>query len=186
MRRLLRKAESAGVKVIIHGLKGKPGNRAMSADLKDQVLEICQQKYRSARLNFSHFTEKLNEVEGVKIGRESVRRILRAKGVSDRATKKGRKHRRFRERRAQFGELLQQDKSPHDWLGVGIKHHCVVIVDDATSKLLFCRLFEHDGTMANMIAMKYVHVKYGLPMAAYTDRASWFFYTPKHRTAGGP
>lgn len=83
MRRLLRKAESAGVKGIIHGLKGKPGNRAMSADLKDQVLEIWQQKYRSARLNFSHFTEKLNEVEGVKIGHESVRRILHAKGVSE-------------------------------------------------------------------------------------------------------
>ena len=40
--------------------------------------------------------------------------------------------------------------------------------------------------MANMIAMQAVYLKYGLPMAAYTDRASWFFYTPKHRTADGP
>jgi transposase len=186
VRRLMRKAESAGAKGIIHGLKGKPGNRTMSEDLKDQVLAIWQSRYRAARLNFSHFTEKLNEVEGIKIGRESVRRILRAKGVADRTAKKGRKHRRFRERRAQFGELLQQDTSPHDWLGIGVKYHCVVIVDDATSKLLFCQLFEHDGTMANMIAMKNVYLKYGLPMAAYTDRASWFFYTPKLRTADGP
>lgn len=186
VRRLVRKAERDGAKGIIHGLKGKPGNRAMSEDLKNQVLDIWQRKYRHAHLNFSHFTEKLNEEEGVKIGRESVRRILRAHGVADRPAKKGRKHRRFRERKAQFGELLQQDTSPHDWLGTGIKYHCVVIVDDATSKLLFCRLFEHDGTMANMIAMKAVYLKYGLPMAAYTDRASWFFYTPKYRTADGP
>lgn len=186
VRRLVRKAERDGAKGIVHGLKGKPGNRAMAEELKAQVLDIWQNKYRSARLNFSHFTEKLNELENVKIGRESVRRILRASGVADRVAKKGRKHRRFRERKAQFGELLQQDTSPHDWLGTGQKLHCVVIVDDATSKLLFCRLFEHDGTMANMIAMKSVYLKYGLPMAAYTDRASWFFYTPKHRTADGP
>jgi transposase len=186
VRRLVRKAQRGGAKGIVHGLKGKPGNRAMTEEIKAQVLEVWQSKYRSARLNFSHFTEKLNEVEGIKIGRESVRRILRAKGVSDRVAKKGRKHRRFRERKAQFGELLQQDTSPHDWLGIGVKHHCVVIVDDATSKLLFCRLFEHDGTMANMIAMKSVYMKYGLPMATYTDRASWFFHTPKHRTADGP
>ena len=186
VRRLVRKAKMEGVKGLVHGLRGKPGNRRMSEEIKDQVLALWESKYRSARLNFSHFAEKLNEVEGVRIGREKVRQILRSKGVADRAPKKGRKHRRWRERKAQFGELLQQDTSPHDWLGTGQKLHCVVIVDDATSKLLFCRLFEHDGTLPNMIAMKAVFAKYGLPMSVYTDRASWFFFTPKHRTADGP
>jgi transposase len=186
VRRIVRKAKLEGVKGLIHGLKGKPGNRTMPEKIKDQVLAVWEAKYRTARLNFSHFTEKLNEVEGIKINRESVRQLLRSKGVADRVAKKGRKHRRFRERKAQFGELLQQDTSPHDWLGTGQKLHLVVTVDDATSKLLFCRLFEHDGTFPNMIALKYVCMKYGLPMAAYTDRASWFFYTPKHRTADGP
>ena len=115
VRRLVRKAERDGAKGIVHGLKGKPGNRAMAEELKAQVLDIWQNKYRSARLNFSHFTEKLNELENVKIGRESVRRILRASGVADRVAKKGRKHRRFRERKAQFGELLH--KTPHRTIG---------------------------------------------------------------------
>lgn len=186
VRRLASKAKLEGAKGLVHGLRGKPGNRRIPEELKSQVLELWNTKYRSARLNFSHFTEKLNEVEGVKIGREKVRQILRAAGAADRAPKKGRKHRRWRERKAQFGELLQQDTSPHDWLGTGTKLHLVVIVDDATSKLLFCRLFEHDGTLPNMIAMKAVFLKYGLPMSVYTDRASWFFFTPKHRTADGP
>lgn len=186
VRRLVRKAKMEGVKGLVHGLKGKPGNRRMPEEIKNQVLKIWESKYRSARLNFSHFTEKLNEVEGVKIGREKVREILRAKGVADRVPKKGRKHRRWRERKAQFGELLQLDTSPHDWLGTGKRLNCVVIVDDATSKLVFCRLFEHDGTMTNMIALKCVFAKYGLPMSVYTDRASWFFYTPNCRTVEGP
>lgn len=85
VRRLVRKAERDGVKGIVHGLKGKPGNRAMAEDLKAQVLNIWQNKYRSARLNFSHFTEKLNEVADAKICRESVRCILLGNGVAERA-----------------------------------------------------------------------------------------------------
>jgi transposase len=186
VRRLRDRAKARGIGGLVHGLKGKSGNRKMSESLKDSVLNVWNTKYRPARLNFTHFTQKLNEVEKIKIGKESVRRLLRGAGVSDRAPKKGRKHRRWRERRAQFGELLQQDTSPHDWLSIGKKHHLVVIVDDATSKLLYCQLFEHDGTIPNMMAMKYVFLKYGLPMASYTDRASWFFYTHKHRTTDGP
>jgi transposase len=186
IRRLVKRARVNGVQGLIHGLRGRPGNRAMPEPLKQRVLELWQSKYRSARLNFSHFTEKLNEVEGVEIGREKVRQILRAEGVADRVIKKGRKHRRYRERKAQFGELLQQDTSPHDWLGVGRRLQLIVIVDDATSKLLFCRLFEHDGTMPNMMAMRSVFLKHGLPMSIYADRASWFFYTPKEKISAGP
>lgn len=186
VRRLALRAKDKDIKSLTHGLRGRKGNRRMSEEKKDLVLNIWNSKYREARLNFTHFTQKLNEVEKISIGKESVRRLLRAKGVDDRAPKKGRKHRRWRERRAQFGELLQQDTSPHDWLGNGQKHHCVVIVDDATSKLLYCQLFEHDGTIPNMLAMRQVFIKFGLPMAAYTDRASWFFYTHKHRIADGP
>lgn len=186
VRRLVRKARLEGAKGLIHGLRGKPGNRKTSEKIENQVLELWETKYRSARLNFSHFTEKLNELEGLKVSREKVRQILRSKGVADRVPKKGRKHRRWRERKAQFGELLQQDTSPHDWLGLGVKHHCVVTVDDATSNLLFCRLFEHDGTFANMIAMKTVFTKFGLPMSLYADRASWFFHTPRLWHSSGP
>lgn len=74
VRRLVGKAKAEGMKGFIHGLRGKPGNRRMPEQLKNQVLEIWESKYRSARLNFSHFTERLNEVEGVKISREKVRR----------------------------------------------------------------------------------------------------------------
>lgn len=186
VRRLALRARDNDIKSLTHGLRGKQGNRRMSQDKKDLVLNVWNAKYRAARLNFSHFTQKLNEVENISIGKESVRRLLRSSGVDDRAPKKGRKHRRWRERKAQFGELLQQDTSPHDWLGTGQKHHCVVIVDDATSRLLYCQLFEHDGTIPNMLAMQSVFIKYGLPMAAYTDRASWFFYTHKARLSNGP
>jgi hypothetical protein len=60
VRRLIRKAKLEGAKGLIHGLKRKPGNRAMPEEAKDQVLKIWESKCRTARLNFSNFTGKLN------------------------------------------------------------------------------------------------------------------------------
>ena len=111
------------------------------------------------------------------MSKEKVRVLLREKGVVDAKPKKGRKHRKERVRRTQFGELLQQDTSPHDWLGIGKVFHAVNVVDDATSKILFLKLFEHDGTLPNMEAMRDVILKYGLPMSYYVDRAAWFTVT---------
>lgn len=174
LRRLTRRFEKNHVQGLVHGLRGKSSNRKLDKALYEEILNQWESTYRGAGLNMSHFYEKLREVHKIKVGRETIRRILREKGLYDRKKKRSRKHRSHRERRPRFGELLQQDTSPHDWLGVGIKHHCVVVVDDATSKLLFCRLFEHDGTLANLTAMLEVFKKFGLPLSIYTDKAMWF------------
>ena len=79
--------------------------------------------------------------------------------------------------RERFGELLQQDTSPHDWLGMGVVYHCVVIIDDAISRLLFVKLYEYDGTMPNMEAIRTVILKNDLPLSLYTDAAGWFVVT---------
>jgi hypothetical protein len=142
-----------------------------------RILDLWDKKYRPCALNFTHFTEKLNEVEKISVSKEKVRVLLRAKGVVDVRPKKGRKHRKERVRRTQFGEMLQQDTSPHDWLGIGKVFHAVNVVDDATSKILFLKLYEHDGTLPNMEAMRDVILKFGLPMSYYVDRAAWFKVT---------
>lgn len=177
LRRILAKVRVRGMDGVVHGNVGKPSNHRIDSEIENKVLELWSTKYRSAGFNFKHFTEKLNEIEKIDVSKEKVRTLLRTKGVADRALKKGWKHRKQRARRERFGELLQQDTSPHDWLGVGIEYHCVVVIDDATSKLLFVKLYEHDGTLPNMEAIRAIIVKYGLPMSLYTDAAGWFVVT---------
>ena len=162
---------------MIHGLIGWPSNHAFEAAREKKILDLWEEKYRPCSLNFTHFTEKLNEVENISVSREKVCLLLREKGVADIKPKRGRKHRKERERRTQFGELLQQDTSPHDWLGTGKIYHAVNVVDDATSKILFLKLFEYDGTLPNMEAMRDVIFKFGLPMSYYVDKAAWFNVT---------
>jgi len=59
----------------------------------------------------------------------------------------------------------------------------IAVVDDATKRLLYARLEEAECTETVMQALRTVVTTWGLPMALYTDRASWAFVTPK---AGGP
>lgn len=166
-----------GPEGVIHGLVGKPSNHAFEAAKEAEILKLWETKYRPCSFNFTHFTERLNEVENIVVSKEKVRILLREKGVVDVRPKKGRKHRKERVRRTQFGELLQQDTSPHDWLGIGKVLHAVNVVDDATSRVLFLKLYEHDGTLPNMEAMRDVILKYGLPMSYYVDKAAWFKVT---------
>lgn len=177
LRRLLERVKLTGMDGVIHGLVGKPSNNRIDSSVEERVLELWNTRYRCAGLNFKHFTEKLTEREGVTISKEKVRTLLRSRGIADRPKKKGWKHRKSRPRRERFGELLQQDTSPHDWLGIGIVYHCVVVIDDATSQLLFVKLYEHDGTRPNMEAIRTIIVKYGLPLSLYTDAAGWFVVT---------
>jgi hypothetical protein len=185
VRRLKNRVKALGDQGVVHGLVGKPGNRSIPKDTTEKILSLWTSKYQQANLNFTHFTEKLVEIEKVEIGRETVRKMLRVRDLAPhRKIKKGRRHRRRRERKPRFGELLQQDTSPHDWLGIGEVHHMIAVVDDATSTLLYAGLFEADGTLQNMTAMKAVFAKYGLPWGIYTDKASWFH--PSRRKSRTP
>jgi len=177
VRRLVDVVKERGPEGIIHGLVGKPSNHAFEVTKEKEILELWEKTYRPCGLNFTHFTEKLNEKEKISVSKEKVRVLLRKNGVVDAKPKKGRKHRKERVRRTQFGELLQQDTSPHDWLGIGKIFHAVNVVDDATSKVLFLKLYEHDGTLPNMEAMRDVILKFGIPMSYYVDKAAWFKVT---------
>ena len=160
-----------------HGLFGKPSHRKFSEEVKTTILELWKSKYKSCGFNYTHFTQKLNEVENIQVHRETVRKLICSSGEAVKSAKRGRKHRKQRERKARVGDLIQIDTSPHDWMGTGEKYHLVVAVDDATSELLHAELFESDGTVPNMTVMKSIFLSKGLPMAIYTDKASWFFHS---------
>ena len=178
VKRIRRRVRALGPKGVLHGLRGKLGNRHLAFETKSKILDLWASKYSKCGFNLSHFTQMLNETENTIVSRESVRKLLRKEGLVT-TRKRQRQHRKFRERRESFGELLQQDTSPHDWLGIGSKQQKISIIDDATSTLLYSQLFPHDGSLSNMRALESVFQRYGLPQSIYVDRASWFFYSKK-------
>lgn len=181
VRRLQRRVEKEESTGVVHRLLGRPSNNMLSKEIKKQIISLWKEKYMDCELNFTHYTEKLNEIENIKISKDSVRKILREENLVTKKVRKRRKAHKERDPKERVGELLQQDTSPHDWLSIGETQHLVAIEDDATSKILYAQLFKTDGTIPNMKAMEYVFKRFGLPRAVYTDGASWFHYSDQGR-----
>jgi len=110
----------------------------------------------------------LEQDDGIVIGVETLREWMLAEGLWSRA-RKGRAHRRRRERRAHFGELVQLDGSFHDWLeGRGPRGCLMNMVDDATGTTL-CRMGKEETTWAAVGVLRAWIERYGVPKALYTD-----------------
>ena len=69
-----------GVKGVVHGNAGRICQRKLSEKTETEIVELGRGKYRG--FNDRHLTEKLEEQEGIKLSRETVRRILRAHGIA--------------------------------------------------------------------------------------------------------
>lgn len=170
VRRLQAGLACQGPSVLVHGLRGRPSNRRLSAQLKKKVLQAYRRRY--ADFGPTLASEKLAE-EGLAVGVGTLRRWLLAEGLWQRRRRRER-HRRRRPRRSCFGELVQMDTSLHPWTeGRGESMVLLTMIDDATSRLL-ARFYEADTVEAHFDLLGRWLAKYGRPRALYTDRHGIF------------
>ena len=108
-----------------------------------------------------------------------VKLALHEAGLVRKGRTRGR-HRRRREPRPCFGELLHLDGSRHAWLALcpAERQTLIAVLDDATKRLLYAQLWPGETTAAVMSALRAVFQTLGLPIALYTDRAGWAFTPP--------
>ena len=109
--RVLKRIKQEGTKGIIHKLRGKKSNRSYPKELKKKVIEIYRADYSDYGPTL--FSEELVKSNKISVDHETIRKLLRAKGITTSMRKK-RLHRRKRERRSCFGVLIQFDGSHHD------------------------------------------------------------------------
>lgn len=144
----------------------------------ERVLQLYRERY--AEFNGRHFHEIARREHGVTLSYSYVKQALQQAGLLRRRKARGR-HRRRREPRACFGEMLHLDGSRHPWLALvpEARSTLITVVDDATSALLYAQLWPQETIQAVMSALAHVLRTEGLPMALYTDRAGWAFVTLK-------
>jgi len=171
---LKKKIEDRGIEGLIHGNRGKPSPRRIEEETEEMIKVFYQEQYQG--FNISHFTEKLNENEGIKIGREKVRQFLLESGLYKRRNHPA--HRVWRDPMPKEGMMLQYDTSDHDFLeGRGPRLYLIGGIDDATNQVPFASFFLSDGTIENMIVLKEIFERKGLPLSIYLDRDSKFLTT---------
>lgn len=171
IRRLVKRVREESDKGIIHRSRGVKSHRAMPAKIKSKALSLCQGIY--AGFNPTFASEKLFERNKIKISRETLRQWFIVEGIAY-EERKARPHRRWRQRKAHCGEMVQMDGSHHDWFE-GRSSLCVLIgyIDDATSRV-YARFYEYEGTLPAMDSFKRYCLKYGLPQDVYLDRHSTY------------
>lgn len=172
MRRICRRYENEGDAGLIHRNRGQRSHHAIEGTVQEAILERYQARYEGFGPTLA--AEKLTE-EKLQVDHETLRRWLVLRGL----WKKKRHrcaHRKWRERKAHFGELIQMDGSFHRWFGGtlpadGEEHFpcLMVMVDDATGVSL-ARFSEEETTEAAMRLLWEWIEQYGVPLALYTDR----------------
>jgi hypothetical protein len=157
--------------------------RAPVAEVQ-RLLALYRDRYQG--FNVRHFHQLARRQHGVRFCYAFVKKALQSAGLVAKHRPRGR-HRRRREPRPCFGELLHLDGSRHRWLALVPDRWCtlIAVVDDATKRLLYAQLGEGgESVAAIMTALRAVLEPEGVPMALYTDRAHWAVHTPV--AGGGP
>ena len=167
VRRLIQRVRAEGDAGLVHRSRGKPSNRRHRPALKAQVLRLYGQHYEDFGPTLA--AEKLAERHGIRLSAETLRQWLRARGIAH-FTRRKRPHRAWRARKAHVGELIQLDGSHHDWFeGRGPRCVLMAYIDDASSRV-FARFYAYEGTMPAMDSFRRYVMRYGLPLALYTDQ----------------
>lgn len=181
LRRWRKRAQRYGEDQLLDRRRRIPSQRRVPGRTIDRILALYRKRYSG--YNVRHFHETVQAEHGIQQSYTFVKQVLQGAGLVRKPRARG-KHRQRRERRACVGEMLHLDGSRHHWLALAPEHwQCLIsVVDDATSRLLYCQLWSAESRRAVMRALHTVFLEHGLPQQLYTDRAGWAAYTPR---AGG-
>lgn len=172
-KRLLKNYRNDGKKALISKKRGKPSNRRHTDAFEKQIRKLIETDYKGFGPTFA--AEKLKEINGITISKESLRKYMIAWGIWRANRGKYCNIHQQRPRRECFGELVQIDGSPHTWFeDRGNKCCLIVFVDDATSNIVSMHFAPTESTQAYFECTKKYIKKYGRPWAFYSDRHGIF------------
>src|SRR6266849_468214 len=172
-------AEGAGG--LLHRLRGRPSPRRLAREIHARAAVLLQNPYGG--LNDCHATEKLQEVEGLRLSRSSVRRLRRALGLPAKRQRRSRRGRIRRTPEAQRGALVQLDASAFAWLedrGPVLALHGAI--DDATGTGLALFFRPTEDLHGYVTLLQQLCAAYGRPLALYGDRLGVFVRSDAHWT----
>ena len=182
VKRLKRRYQADTVDWVRHGNRGREKPWKLAEAVRARIVQLAQEKY--VGFNDSHLAEKLTEVEGVEVSRETVRRVLRTAGMKSPQKRRPPKYRSRRERKPRLGMMVLTDASREDWLeGRGPRLTLIGYQDDATSKVLAARFqLEHEDTVGYLRQLREMVERWGVPLSLYRDQHGTFQRNDKNWT----
>ena len=179
-KRLWKRYQKNGAKGLVHGNAGRDSNRSKPKKTRTKVIGLIRRKYSGVvgeRFGPTLACEHLESEDKIELSTTTVRRWMLGEGLWSRE-RKTRQHRKRRDRREHFGDLVQLDGSFHEWLEKRGPRGCLMnLVDDATSTTL-CRMGKEETIWAAVGVLRAWMEKYGVPRALYTDWKNVYIREP--------
>jgi transposase len=177
-KRLWKRYRTGGTASLKHGNAGRISNRRRAEKERKKILRKVQEKYNGFGPTLS--AEHLASEDQLEVHPETLRRWMLEEGLWRRSRKR-KQHRKRRERRAHFGELVQMDGSFHEWYQERAGKACLMnMVDDATSTVEVL-LGEGETIWAAARVLRQWIGKYGVPLALYTDWKNVYLREPTEK-----
>jgi hypothetical protein len=179
IRRLKGKVVNDGIKGLIHGNRGKPGNRSIPNKEKKEIIILLHKHYSDFGPLLA--SEKLDERHGIKRDKGTIRSIMIAEGLWRPKPKKKEQHREWRQRKAIYGEMVQYDGSYEHWFENRGGEICLLAsIDDAASRV-WAKFDEHEGIEPTFNFWREYVERFGKPFSIYVDKFST--YSMNHKLA---
>jgi hypothetical protein len=170
-KRLWKRYQAGGTAALKHRNAGRLSNRARPAKERSKIVKLVREKYSGddkTRFGPTLAAEHLASEDQMQVHPETLRRWMLAEGLWSKVRKR-KQHRKRREPRAHFGELVQLDGSFHEWYQQRGPKNCLMnMVDDATSTVE-AYLGDEETIWAAVRVLRQWIAKYGVPLALYTD-----------------
>jgi hypothetical protein len=165
-KRLWGRYQKHGAVGMKHGNAGRNSNRRRPAKERRKILRKVEAKYNGFGPSLA--AEHLAQEDQLEVHPETLRRWMLEEGLWKRARQR-KQHRKRRERRGHFGELVQMDGSFHEWYGKRAGKACLMNMVDDASSTVEARLGDEETIWAAARVLRQWIEKYGVPLALYTD-----------------
>ncbi|KWE19441.1 integrase [Burkholderia cepacia] len=171
--RLIIRYREQGASGVASGRRGRPGNRKLDDGLALRALTVIRDRY--ADFGPTLACEKLWECHGIRLAKETVRKLMTEAGLWIPRRQRPPKVYQPRARRACLGELIQIDGSDHRWFEQRAPACTLLVyVDDATSRLMMLHFTQTESTFSYFEATRAYIECHGKPGAFYSDKYSVF------------
>jgi Winged helix-turn helix len=181
--RLAKAYRQGGPQALVSRRRDQPSNRSYPATLRTEVMDLIRERYSDFGPTLA--SEKLAELHGIRLGRETIRQWMMALGLwKDRKQRMKPVH-QPRYRRNCVGELIQIDGSEHWWFETrGPQCTLLVFIDDSTSRLMHLQFVESESTFDYFKATRAYLERHGKPVALYSDKHGVFRVNRKDAAGG--
>ena len=179
IRRLKVKVNRDGIKGLIHGSRGKPGNRGIPDDEKQKIIALLHKHYSDFGPLLA--SEKLAERHGIKRDKGTIRSLMIAEGLWKPKRKKEEQHREWRQRKASCGEMIQYDGSYEYWFEHRNEKCCLLASIDDSNSEVWAKFDAHEGVEPTFSFWRGYVERFGKPNSIYVDKFST--YSMNHRLA---